>query len=90
MARSHLIGSGSWRFPWRTGRVGRNIQKFEFGCLGDGLLEVRSDMTDGKIARVIFTVVRERMVILHGFIKKTKKTPVQDLRLALKRMREVS
>lgn len=79
--------------------VGRDIQKVEFGwplgmpycrSLGNGLWEVRSDLTDGKIARVIFSVVRERMVLLHGFIKKTQKIPAQDLRIALKRMKEVS
>ena len=78
--------------------VGRDIQKVEFGwplgmpycrSLGNGLWEVRSDLTDGKIARVVFSVVRERMVLLHGFIKKTQKTPAQDLRLALRRMKEV-
>jgi phage-related protein len=50
---------------------------------------VRSDLTDGEIARVIFCVARERMVLLHGFVKKTQKTPAQDLGLALKRMKEV-
>lgn len=76
--------------------VGRDIQKVEFGwplgmpycrSLGDGLWEVRSGLTDGKIARVIFCVARERMVLLHGFVKKTQKTSAQDL--ALKRMKEV-
>ena len=57
--------------------------------LGNGLWEVRSDLTDGKIGRVIFCVARERMVLLHGFVKKTQKTPAQDLRLALQRMKEV-
>ena len=79
--------------------VGRDIQKVEFGwplgmpycrSLGSGLWEVRCNLTDGKIARVIFAVLGERMVILHGFIKKTQKTPAQDLRLALRRMKEVS
>lgn len=79
--------------------VGRDIQKVEFGwplgmpycrSLGDGLWEVRSDLTDGKIGRVIFCVSRNRMVLLHAFIKKTQRTPPQDLRLALKRMKEVS
>jgi phage-related protein len=77
--------------------VGRDIQKVEFGwplgmpycrSLGSGLWEVRSDLTDGKIERLIFCVARERMV-LHSFVKKTQKTPAQDLRLALKRMKEV-
>ena len=62
--------------------VGRDIQKVEFGwppgmpycrSLGNGLLEVRSDLTDGEIARVIFCVARERMVLLHGFVKKTQR-----------------
>jgi phage-related protein len=79
--------------------LGRDIQKVEFGwplgmpycrSLGDGLWEVRSNLSDGKIGRVIFGVARERMVLLHGFIKKTPKTPLQDLKLALKRMKEVS
>jgi phage-related protein len=38
---------------------------------------------------VIFCLARERMVLLHGFVKKTRKTPARDLRLALKRMNEV-
>lgn len=79
--------------------LGRDIQKVEFGwplgmpycrSLGDGLWEVRSSLADGKIGRVIFCVAQEHMVLLHGFIKKTPKTPPQDLKLALKRMREVS
>jgi phage-related protein len=78
--------------------VGRDIQKVEFGwplgmpycrSLGDGLWEVRSDLTDGKIGRVIFCLARDRMVLLHGFVKKTPKTPAHDLRLARKRMQEV-
>ena len=78
--------------------VGRDIQKVEFGwpigmpycrSLGNGLWEVRSDLTDGKIGRVIFCVTHGRMVLLHGFIKKTQKISAQDLRLALKRMKEI-
>ena len=78
--------------------VGRDIQNVEFGwplgmpycrSLGDGLWEVRSDLTDGKIGRVIFCLARDRMVLLHGFVKKTPKTPARDLRLARKRMQEV-
>jgi phage-related protein len=47
--------------------------------LGRGLWEVRSDLTDGKIGQVIFCVVRRRMVLLHGFMKKTQKTPPKDM-----------
>src|SRR4051794_21926901 len=54
--------------------------------LGHGLWEVRSDRHSQRIARILFCVVGERIVALHGFIKKTQKTPPADL--ALKRKRE--
>lgn len=46
-----------------------------------GLWEVRSRLQN-RIARVIFTVEGDTMVLLHGFIKKSPKTPLQDLQLA--------
>ena len=79
--------------------VGRDIATVEFGwplgmplcrTLGGGLLEVRSSIADGRIARVIFVVHAGQMVLLHGFIKKTRKTPKPDLDLARKRAREIT
>lgn len=58
--------------------------------LGSGLWEVRSNLTTKRIARVIFTLHEGQMVLLHGFIKKTQKTPQGDLELARKRMNEVT
>jgi phage-related protein len=58
--------------------------------LGSGLYEIRSDLASHRIARVIFCVEGQYMVLLHGFIKKTRKTPQPDLGLALKRKREVT
>jgi phage-related protein len=52
--------------------------------LGGGLHEVRSSLPQG-IARVLFAVTEDEMVLLHGFIKKTQKTPQQALALAEKR-----
>lgn len=78
--------------------IGEDIATVEFGypigmpvcrSLGNGLYEVRSDISDGKIARVIFIVKRGYMVLLHGFIKKTQKTPKQDIDLAAKRAKEI-
>lgn len=78
--------------------VGRDIQKVEFGwpiglpvCrpLTKGLWEVRSNISHGRIARVIFCIADGGMVLLHGFIKKTQKTPQHDLDLALKRKKDV-
>jgi phage-related protein len=73
-------------------QIGIDIQTVEFGwpvgmpvCrpLGDGLYEVRSDLSGSRIARVLFYIDRAgRMVLLHGFVKKTQKTPPRDLDLA--------
>jgi phage-related protein len=79
--------------------VGKDIQKVEFGwpigrphCapLGKGLWEVRSTLESNRIARVIFCMGDGYMILLHGFIKKTQKTPQADIDLALKRKREVA
>jgi phage-related protein len=56
--------------------------------LGGGLWEVRSDLTGNRIARVLFCFSEGRLLVLHGFIKKTQKTPDAELALARKRMRE--
>jgi len=58
--------------------------------LGRGLYEIRSDLRSNRIARVIFCIADERMVLLHGFIKKTQKSSKTDLDLALKRKQEVT
>ena len=56
--------------------------------LGDGLYEVRSNLSGNRIARVLFYVdVEGRMVLLHGFVKKTQKTPLADMELARKNKR---
>jgi phage-related protein len=49
---------------------------------------VRSNLTGGQAARVIFTEEDGSMVLLHGFLKKTRKTPKQDLELALQRKKK--
>jgi phage-related protein len=73
-------------------RIGEDIKTVEFGwplgmpvCkpLGGGLFEVRSSLSHNRISRVLFYVdKRGRMVLLHGFIKKTQRTPDEDLDLA--------
>jgi phage-related protein len=42
-----------------------------------------------RAARVIFTVEGDTMVLLHGWIKKTQKTPLTDLRLARERLAQL-
>ena len=58
--------------------------------LGAGLWEVRSQLAGGRIARIIFCVHQGRMVLLHGFMKKTQKTQPREIELAAKRMKEIT
>jgi phage-related protein len=58
--------------------------------LKDGLWEVRSSLPSRKIARLILCFHQQALVVLHGFIKKTQKTPAEDLDLAKRRMKEVT
>ena len=74
--------------------LGEDIKDVEFSwpigmplvrALGGGLWEVRSSLTGGRIGRVLFCVERKCMVLLHGFVKKTQKTPQREIELALRR-----
>jgi phage-related protein len=74
--------------------LGEDIKDVEFSwpigmpldrSLGRELWEVRSSLPRGRIARVLFCVEQGGMVLLHGFIKKTQKTPQHEIDLALKR-----
>jgi phage-related protein len=58
--------------------------------LGEGLWEVRSSLPSRRIARVIFAFDAGAIVLLNGFIKKTQKTPADELALARKRLKELT
>lgn len=72
--------------------IGEDIKAVEFGwpvgmpaCrpMGEGLYEVRTNLSGNRSARVFFYVdKRQRMVLLHGMVKKTRATPDADLDLA--------
>jgi phage-related protein len=55
--------------------------------LGDGIWEVRSRL-DNRIARTLFALVDQEIVLLHGFIKKRQKTSQDELELAKKRKKQ--
>lgn len=57
--------------------------------LGGGLWEVRTTLPSKRIARLLFFAADGRIGVVHGFIKKTQKTPVDDLDLARRRMKEM-
>ena len=77
--------------------VGEDIKTVQFGWplgmpivrkMEPGLWEVRSRLKN-RIARVLFTVNNNKMVLLHGFIKKSDKTPQDDLNVAHQRLAQL-
>jgi len=78
--------------------IGKDIKTVEFGWpmgipvvrkMDKDLWEVRTDLSDKRIARVLFTVFQSVMVLLHGFVKKSGKTPKPDLETAKRRRDDV-
>jgi phage-related protein len=57
--------------------------------MGEGLWEIRTDLPTKRTARVLLCLHRERIVALHGFIKKTRTTPDEDLAMARRRKKEL-
>ena len=78
------IGKDLMRAQWRW-PVGMPLCR----PLGNGLWEVRTDLPTKRTARVLLCLYRESLVALHGFIKKTRTTPGEDLALARKRQKEL-
>ena len=81
------------RKPDEKKAIGEDIKAVEYSWpigypqvtkLDKDLWEVRTVLQDG-ICRVFFTVLKRYMVLLHSIIKKSQKTPQQDLELAKKR-----
>ena len=79
--------------------IGGDLMTVQFGwpvgmplcrSLGAGLWEVRSTLPSQRIARVMFFVDDGRIGVVHGFIKKSQKTPTDDIKLARNRMQEMT
>jgi phage-related protein len=77
--------------------IGTDIKEVQFGWplgmplvrkIDTNLWEVRSTL-DGKVARMLFTVVDAEIVLLHALIKKSQQTPKGDLVVAKKRLAEI-
>jgi phage-related protein len=77
--------------------IGEDIKTVQFGWplgmplvrkLETNLWEVRCNLRD-RIGRVLFTVRGSDMNLLHGFIKKSQKTPTADLQVARKRLAQL-
>lgn len=77
--------------------IGEDIKTIQFGwplgmplvdSLSQGLWEVRSKLPSNRIARIIFFMDNNIMILVNGFIKKTQKTPKDQLDLAKKRKKQ--
>jgi len=77
--------------------VGQDIKTSQYGWplgmplvrkLEPGLWEVRSHIPSG-ISRVMFAVEDQTMVLLHGFVKKSQRTPAADLKTARQRLADL-
>jgi phage-related protein len=78
--------------------LGRDLAKVQFGwplglplcrSLSGGLWEVRSTLPGRREARVLFGFYEETLIALHAFMKKSQRTPAEDLVLARQRLREL-
>ena len=81
----HEVGRDLMRVQWRW-PVGMPLCR----PMGQGLWEVRTSLSSHRLARVLFCLHEGVLVALHGFIKKTPKTPDEDLALARRRQKELS
>lgn len=75
--------------------IGEDVKTVQYGWplgmplvrkLDKDIWEVRIHL-EGRIARILFTVVGDVMVLLHGFIKKSQATPKQDISLTKDRLK---
>jgi len=69
------------QFRWPSGMP--LVRKLE-----PDLWEVRSNTTAG-IARILFTIQLEYIILLHSFIKKSARTPLDDLSVARNRLAQI-
>jgi phage-related protein len=78
--------------------VGEGLKQLEYGwpigmplcrALGGGLFELRASLATRRIARVMVCAFENELYALHGFIKKTQKTPEADMKLARSRKRQL-
>ena len=73
----------------RLAESGPNLGEPHTKALGEGLFELRLKGAEG-IARVFYCTLKgRRIVMLHGIIKKTDKTPPRERRIAETRLQEI-
>ncbi len=80
--------------PEHRKTIGEDIKTLQYGWpvgmplarkMDEGLWELRSHTSAG-IARTFFTTLGGKIVLLHGFVKKSRKTPIKELSIAKRRL----
>jgi phage-related protein len=80
-------------------KIGEDLATLQYGwpvgmplcrSMKNGLWELRSELSSSRQVRILLTFFEGRVVLLHGFMKKTQKTPKDDLDLAIKRKRTLA
>jgi phage-related protein len=79
-----MVGRDLMRAQWRW-PIGMPLCR----AMGQGLWEIRTDLSNHRIARVMLCMHEGMLVALHAFVKKTQKTPADELALARKRLKEL-
>jgi len=82
------VTTGGHRIRHQDGPVRLAVGMPLIRKLEPGLWEVRSQVANG-IARVLFTVEGDTMVLLHGFVKKSQRTPANDLKITRHRLAQL-
>jgi Phage-related protein len=73
---------------WLLGEYGNELREPDTKYLGDGILELRIKQAN-NISRVLYFFMQDRKIVLtHGFIKKTQKTPTKEIRRSKKYRKE--
>ena len=84
--------------PENRRAIGMDLQRVQYRWpvgmplvrpMGKGLFEVRTGLPDKTVARILICFHGGELYALHGFVKKSQKTPTADLKLAGERKKEV-
>lgn len=78
------VGQDLMRAQWRW-PVGMPLCR----AMGQGLWEIRTELPSNRIARVLICLDEGTLIALHAFIKKTQRTPDDELAMARKRQKEL-
>ena len=69
--------------------IGPNLGEPHTKAMGGGLFELRLKGAEGIVRVFYCTLIGKRIVMLHSFVKKSQRTPKQELEVARSRLKEI-